>query len=92
MQMLCCRRHRCRCGRPVVRRVRSVQLAATEQQLQFFTQAFWNKTVAAGEVWTFGGKIDLTDNEGGVLPAGDYTLRIQIDGYPYGATAAVRLN
>ena len=47
-----------------------------------FTAATQTLTLKQGEIWNFGGKIELTTDEGEVLPAGSYTLVIEMTSSP----------
>ena len=47
-----------------------------------FTVAIQTLTLKQGEIWNFGGKIELTTDEGKVLPAGSYTLVIEMTSSP----------
>ncbi|MCO7222964.1 BsuPI-related putative proteinase inhibitor [Pleionea sp. CnH1-48] len=46
-----------------------------------FIQAFQSSTIKAGESATFGGNIELSDDNGQALESGNYRVRISIKGY-----------
>ncbi len=47
-----------------------------------FTGAVQTLTLGQGKIWKFGGKIELADDNGDVLPAGGYTLSIEMTSSP----------
>jgi hypothetical protein len=47
-----------------------------------FTEAIQTLILKQGESWKFGGKIELTTDEGDVIPARDYTLIIEMTSSP----------
>ncbi len=51
-----------------------------------FTEAIEVRTLKSGETWSFGGAIELADDEGNVIPGGNYTIKIEMTTSPDDAT------
>ncbi|MGR3318452.1 MAG: BsuPI-related putative proteinase inhibitor [Candidatus Anammoxibacter sp.] len=58
------------------------KVASTWSRGRAFTEALNTLTLSSGKTLSFGGPIELSDNDGTVLPGGNYTLKIEMTSAP----------